>query len=308
MAFCGQFVLVFAVFLCCICFQNGVSSEDYYHLATINFGHLKSSHPYIRGKAEAQLLHAMENIGFMIVTNHNIPHDVMDEMWHETKSFFNSSNENKNSVPMTEEYMYGYSATEILSRSETESGHGYETDNKETFQAWIGAPNTGRDKNVRWPEYPLNLNTSWIKYYRECEKLAASLLSSMANVLELPFDFFEDKIDDHMAALRALNYPVLELGDRHNNEERSLRCSPHSDYGALTLLRQDGVGGLQVEGKNGEWLDVISDHYDFIVNLGDLMARWTNDRFKSTRHRVVNPKESTKVELYNIWFHSHKVN
>ena len=280
-------VLLFPWFGYC----NEQYNVDYYDLATINYGHLKSSHPYIREKAEQQLLHAMENIGFIVLTNHGINHNIMDRMWNDTLLFFDSSFENKNSTPMTPEYMYGYSATEILSRSETDdkSGHGYENDNKETFQAWIGAPNTGRDKLVKWPKYPKNLSNSWTNYYRECENLASNLLSSMANVLDLPKNWFEDKIYDHMSALRALNYPT-QSNNNNINEISSLRCSPHSDYGTLTLLRQDGVGGLQVEGKNGEWLDIISDYYDFIVNLGDLMERWTNKKFKSTRHRVVNPK------------------
>eukprot|EP00483_Globobulimina_turgida_P006242 UN06252 len=76
----------------------------------------------------------------------------------------------------------------------------------------------------------------------------------------------------------------------------SWRCSSHSDYGTFTLLRQDGVGGLQVEVSTAEWMDVSSDEYDFIVNLGNTMKQWTNDRFKSTRHRVVVPRNEYEAQ------------
>lgn len=133
------------------------------------------------------------------------------------------------------------------------------------------------------------MKEAWIAYYRECEKIASQLLKSFATILELDSPlYFEQFIDDHMSAMRALNYP-----QQIDNEppEGSLRCSPHSDYGTFTLLRQDGVGGLQLDQNGNEsWVDVISDHYDFIVNLGNTMKLWTNDKFKSTRHRVVNPR------------------
>jgi len=184
---------------------------------------------------------------------------------------------------MNKDYKYGYSADEILSRSETKDGYGLSFDQKETFQAWIGGPFANREKNVLWPPKPISLKPAWTNYYRECEKLVAGILQSVAHLLQLPDHWFDDKINDHMSALRALNYPQQNKPPPAN----SIRCSPHSDYGTFTLLRQDDIGGLQVD-KNGTWKDVTSDHYDFVVNVGDLMQRWTNDRFKSTRHRVVN--------------------
>ena len=77
-------------------------------------------------------------------------------------------------------------------------------------------------------------------------------------------------------------------------------------YGALTLLIQDHVGGLQIDLGNNTWIDIISDHYDFVVNLGDLMKIWTNNRFKSTRHRVINPrnkKESQRRQSIAFFYH-----
>lgn len=135
----------------------------------------------------------------------------------------------------------------------------------------------------------------WELYYYECEKLVSGLLDSIAHILGIDESFFQNKSDNHTSALRAANYYILNEDNSWNNENNintRVRCSEHSDWGTLTLLRQDNVGGLQIESSdidnyNCGWNDVISDFYDFIVNIGDLMQRWTNDRFKSTRHRVV---------------------
>jgi isopenicillin N synthase-like dioxygenase len=256
-----------------------------YPMATINLGHLRSNHPWIRRKEESHLRQALQEIGFLVLTNHGMPRAVMDEAWNATRAFFESPVENKESVPMTEEYMYGYSADEILSRSEDGGeGYGLGADQKETFQAWIGAHGTGRDATVQWPAHPANMRDAWTAYYRECEKIHSDILRSAAKVLGVEADFFVDKIDDHMSALRALNYPLQSTPPPPG----SLRCSPHSDYGTFTLLRQDSVGGLQVETQDGSWMNVISDENDFVVNIGDLLSRWTNKKWPSTRHRVVN--------------------
>merc|ERR1712228_454992 len=126
---------------------------------------------------------------------------------------------------------------------------------------------------------------SWTRYYRQSELLIDGLLQSIASVLDLPDDFFEQYNDDHMSVLRATNYPKIEADD----SSMDYRCSPHTDWTLLTLLRADIIGGLQVENRTShKWIDVVTDFYDFVVNIGDLMERWTNDRFKSTRHRVVD--------------------
>ena len=91
---------------------------DFFELGTINYGHLVSSQPWIRQQEEMKMLYAMEEVGFMVLTNHGIPKHVMDETWNRTRDFFDSPLENKEAVQMTKDYIYGYSADEILSKSE----------------------------------------------------------------------------------------------------------------------------------------------------------------------------------------------
>ena len=284
--------LSFAIFVLLAFCVSIVTSFDF-SLSIINYGHLKSNVPSIKTQEELKLKHAMESIGFFIITNHGINHEIMDKAWNDSIEFFDTNQSNKDSVPMSKEYIYGYQNKEILGRSEAQSAESNNNeypqslDEKETFNVWIGAPNTTRHKDVLWPIYPTNMNVSWTQYYRELEILINGLLQSIATVLNLKSDFFEQYNDDHLTALRATNYPEIER--KGNEQETIYRCSSHTDWTLLTLLRQDIVGGLQVENKtSNQWVHVITDFYDFVVNIGDLMQRWTNNKFKSTRHRVVD--------------------
>ena len=152
------------------------------------------------------------------------------------------------------------------------------------------------------------MKKSWELYYYKCEMIINGLLDSIAHILNLNESFFHLKTNNHSSALRATNYFILNENNYDTHDINIIRCSEHSDWGTLTLLRQDHIGGLQIEiidhNNNKIWIDVISDFYDFVVNVGDLMQRWTNDRFKSTRHRVVtninninNINKNTTIDL-----------
>ena len=116
--------------------------------------------------------------------------------------------------------------------------------------------------------------------------LASNILQLFALSLDLPRDFFESYIQEHQSACRMLNYPHIDTPK--DPDQVLIRASAHSDYGILTILKQDGVGGLQVESPiTRRWVDIIPTPGAFIVNIGDLLMRWTNDYFKSTVHRVI---------------------
>ena len=137
-----------------------------------------------------------------------------------------------------------------------------------------------------WPTRPAPLRAVYTTYFRVMSDLARTLMRLFALALDQPETFFDDKIDKHISRLRVRNYPAPQEPPRPGQ----LRAGAHSDYGSLTILKtEDKPGGLQVCNKAGEWVDVPIVPDCFIVNLGDLMARWTNDTWVSTLHRVVNP-------------------
>ena len=123
-------------------------------------------------------------------------------------------------------------------------------------------------------------------------------MDSITNILDLGEHFWDNKINDHLGTVRVLHYPGL----KERLHDNVFRCSDHSDWGVFSLLRQDNTGGLQIKLNNNKWFNVENDFYDFVVNIGDLMMMWTNDRFKSTRHRVIDYNydiNGNKIYVYN---------
>ena len=137
-----------------------------------------------------------------------------------------------------------------------------------------------------WPADLPVLRESWLDYYACMEQLAARLRSLFAVALGLAPDFFEAHFGQHLSSLRVLNYPDQSAAP----EVGQLRAGAHTDYGFLTILKsEDAPGGLQLLNMAGEWVDVPALPGAFVVNIGDALMRWTNDRWISTLHRVVNP-------------------
>lgn len=131
------------------------------------------------------------------------------------------------------------------------------------------------------------LKRSLSAYFGEMLALAERLMRLFAVGLGLPVDFFADKIDRTTSAMRALNYPEQSIGPVLGQ----LRAGAHTDYGTFTVLRQDGAaGGLEVRDPHADrWVPIPSVTGALVINVGDMLARWTNDRWRSTLHRVVNP-------------------
>ena len=144
-----------------------------------------------------------------------------------------------------------------------------------------------------WPTLP-DFRETLIAYYDACAALGARLHRAFAFDLGLEPDFFADKFDRPMATLRLLHYPAPPAGSAPKTG-----AGAHTDYGNLTLLATDDVGGLEVRARDGEWVEAPVVPGAFIVNIGDCLMRWTNDIYVSTPHRVVN---RSARERYSIAF------
>jgi isopenicillin N synthase-like dioxygenase len=155
-----------------------------------------------------------------------------------------------------------------------------------------------------WPERLADARPVFTRYYREMGRLAQTLMRIFALDFDLDEHFFDDKIDRHISRLRLRNYPAQMTPPLPGQ----LRAGAHSDYGSLTILATENKpGGLQVCNAAGDWVDVPAIPGCFIVNLGDLMARWTNDAWVSTLHRVSNPPAelaATSRRQSLVFFHN----
>ena len=243
----------------------------------------------------ADIRAACEEVGFFLITGHGVPAETIEACATAARDFFDLPLDRRMAVAMPYKgYPYGYAPmlSEALSQS---LGEESPADLKESFSV---GPLVRPDKPMApeeeafvyaetpWPTEPAEFRDACEAYYRALDGLAVALMRIFARALDLPTDFFADKIDHPISALRMINYPDQPSPP----EPGQLRAGAHSDYGSLTILLQDDApGGLQVRGLDGAWHDVPAVPGTFVVNIGDLMARWTNDRWRSTLHRVVNP-------------------
>jgi isopenicillin N synthase-like dioxygenase len=233
--------------------------------------------------------------GFLAIADHGVPEAVIADAWSKATGLFDQPVEVKQAAKAPYAgYPYGYLGpnSEALAAS-----RGVETppDLKESFNGGpLDVPPGMTDREALafcyaptiWPAAPDGFREAWEAYYRAMEDLAARIMRLFAAALTLPEDYFDPMIDHPVSALRALNYPAQTVPPKPGQ----MRAGAHSDYGSLTiLLPQEGSRGLQIQRADGSWVDVPPIPGAFIINIGDLMQRWTNDKWVSTVHRVANP-------------------
>ena len=249
---------------------------------------------------------ACEDTGFLLVSGHGIPASLVDEMRHVSTAFFDLPLDDKLRYRMPPDRYRGYIAfgNEALAYSLDEKTP---PDLKESFSIGpVDAPDDAYHRAARpanffapnmWPDGLPEFRETWTVYYRHMEDLAATLMRIFAVALGIDEHYFDDKIDRHITNFSVLHYPSQHEAPLPGQ----LRAGAHTDYGSLTIVKPDGAeGGLQVLGRDGHWLDVPHVPDAFVVNLGDLMAEWTNDRWVSTLHRVVNPSRSAGTAARRI--------
>lgn len=243
----------------------------------------------------AELDDVCRTVGFFQIVGHGVDAATIKEAWDAIRSFFDLPLADRMSVARAlDEYPYGYIpiAAETLSRS---MGIDTAPDLKEVFNIGpVDAPAAIADPAKAlvyspnlWPAALPELRLAWERYYRALLALGDRLMALMSAALGLSPDYFRPMIDESPSALRGLNYPHQDTIPRIGQ----IRAGAHTDYGMLTILLQDDApGGLEVlSPSTSAWVPVPSVHGAFVINVGDLLARWTNDRWRSTLHRVVNP-------------------
>ena len=244
--------------------------------------------------------------GFLLLSGHGVPPDVIAEQWRAVSSFFSQSQELKTEVSAPYPgYPYGWIGPnkEALAASK---GIKTPPDLKESFNGGpLFIPLGISDKQAYefcyqptlFPEVE-GFKEAWISYYREMEKLAKEIMEVFALALGLDSDYFNEFINHPISALRALNYPPIKNVKKLDQQ----RAGAHTDYGSLTiLLPEPSSVGLQIF-RSGKWINVPPTDDCFIINIGDLMELWTSNRWVSTLHRVIaQPNQPGRLSL--AFFH-----
>lgn len=251
-----------------------------------------------RRKVADEFDHAARTSGFLTVTGHDVAPALLAEMLDVTAAFFDLPIEDKMAYYLEDRSAnrgYAPEGSEALAYSLGESD--LPTDLFEAFNA--GLELTDADladpyfaarrhdlfaQNV-WPSDAFR--STWLAYREAVDRVANEIVAVAALALGMPADHFEPFLDRGPTVIRANNYQ--RRADAPDPVAGQMRMGAHTDYGSVTVLLADPVPGLQICDDAGTWHDVTPDEGAFIVNLGDLLAEWSNDRWRSTLHRVVPP-------------------
>jgi len=267
--------------------------------------------PGARERAARAIDQACRDIGFLIIDGHGVDPAVTAAAFEAAFGFFDAPDAVKLSAVPPDGRVRGYTPMhrQALARSLEQDTP---PDLFERFR--MGAFDLPDDDYHRqrvagwfapnvWPTARPDLRVALERYYRAMEDLAADLMRLFALALHLPEAYFQDKIDRHISSLCVNHYPA-PCGPPLPEQ---WRAGAHTDYGSLTIVAPTVAPGcLQVRRRDGAWLEVQPQPGQFIVNIGDLMAQWTNDRWVSTLHRVGNPppgSEASSRRLSLVFFH-----
>lgn len=235
-------------------------------------------------------------VGFFYVANHGVARPVVDDAFAAARDFFRAPAAVKESVRVNALHR-GW----LKPGGATMDGAA-RPDLKESFIFGLDLPANDADVAAgtplmgpnQWPAGVPALRPALSAYYDAILACGRRLMQGFAAALHLPPDHFQAAFRKPLARGTAIWYPPQPPGDADQ-----FGVAPHTDYGCITILAQDATGGLQVKNRAGDWIAAPPIADTFVINIGDLMARWTNDYFASTVHRAIN---RSGRERYSIPF------
>lgn len=244
---------------------------------------------------------AYEDVGFVAVKNHGISADLTADLYKYVQQFFSLPSEKKKNYEKPE--LAGQRGYTSFGKEHAKGSDA--PDLKEFFQYG----QIVSDNHILKPEYPDNVkvedikgfNDTFFRAYRAFEKSGKSLLQAIALYLHLNENYFDDSVEEGNSIVRAIHYPPIT-----SEPASAIRAEQHEDINLITLLVGASADGLQILTKQNEWVGVTSLPDQIVVNVGDMLQRLTNNKLKSTTHRVINPpRELWHTSRFSIPFFLH---
>ena len=240
-----------------------------------------------------QLHAASQNLGFIYVRGHGIPESLIERARQTAYAFFDSEDAAKSQVSVSPQHRgwLGHGGAKMQDDAKA--------DLKESFIWGLEDANgeTPEDHPLRganqWPGFLPELQNCSMEYFRAAHEVAHHLMRGFALGLGKEDDFFLKTADRPLSRASYVYYPAQP----ESAGQDQFGVGPHTDFGVLTVLCQDSVGGLQVQDINGDWIEAPPIEGTLIVNVADLLARWTGGAYKSTPHRVVNSSGRKRLSL-----------
>jgi isopenicillin N synthase-like dioxygenase len=270
-------------------------------IPVVDLSDFTSGDPKLKESFVQQLGKAYEDVGFVAVKNHGIPADLIADLYKYVQQFFSLPSDKKRAYEIPE--LAGQRGYTSFGKEHAKGSEA--PDLKEFFQYGQTVP----ENHPLKPEYPDNVsvaevegfNETLFKAYRAFEKSGKSLLQAIALYLGLDENYFDDFVEEGNSIVRAIHYPPITV-----EPKSAIRAEQHEDINLITLLVGASAGGLEILTKQNEWIGVTSLPDQIVVNVGDMLQRLTNNKLKSTTHRVVNPpRELWHTSRFSIPFFLH---
>ncbi|VEP11493.1 2OG-Fe(II) oxygenase [Hyella patelloides LEGE 07179] len=272
-------------------------------IPVIDFAPFREGDTVARSALAAEIYRACHEIGFMYLKHPGIDSDLIARTMMHSRAFFNLPLTEKNKLAWSDEPSNrGYVGVGRERLDESKPG-----DLKEAYNIGFESGSTQLKNQPslscnRWLEGDDRFRDTMLDFFSACNETAKVICEALAIAINLPEAFFVNNHNQQDNTLRLLHYPPI----KQTPESGQLRAGEHSDYGSFTLLFQDAVGGLEVRNTRGEWIEAPFIPETVLVNTGDLMERWTNHVFCSTKHRVRIPQDQrAKQSRYAIAFFCH---
>src|SRR6056297_523362 len=271
------------------------------NIPSVDLADFLSDDPKRKQKFVNEIGKAYEEIGFVALKNHFLSDDLVEELYKEVKSFFNLPVEVKQKYEI--EGLAGQRG--YISFGKKHAKGKKEGDRKEF---WHFGQEPSKDANLT-EEYPENVdveelqdfNHTGMEAYRMLEKTGIYVLRALALYIGLEEHYFDHWASNGNSILRPIHYPPIT-----EEPKGGVRAGAHGDINLITLLMGASTGGLQVLRKDGEWIDAVPQEDELVINVGDMLERHTNNKLRSTIHRVINPpKEQWSKPRYSIPFFMH---
>ena len=266
-----------------------------------------------RGSVAAALDRACRETGFFAIVGHGVDEALMARTRRMAADFFALPDEEKFRVERPpQKVSRGYNRFKDRSLSyslgieappDLQEAFAFGPDEYAATEWKEGDPRSAMLAPNRWPARPEGFRETMIAYDRAMRALGDRMLDIVALALGVDRRYFDDKFDHQSSVARLIRYPA----QKEAPQAGQIRAGAHTDYGMLTFLRGDPVpGGTEVRMRDGSWLEVVTPPGGFVCNIADALARWTNDRWVSTLHRVGNPPpgadNADRISL--VYFHS----
>jgi isopenicillin N synthase-like dioxygenase len=259
----------------------------------IDLSEMRSTESSRRSRLAAQIWDASKDIGFFSVINHGVPQALIDGAFAQIRALFDLRHEEKvkmsnmHSTSMRGYFGIGDETPEHLAAGDLKEGFDLASELSEDD---LDVLNDSKLYGLnQWPMGLPEFRSTILQYHDQLHALSIELLSLYARAMGKPEWYFQSLFRKPLAQLRLLRYPPQNIFP----SGLAVGCGEHTDYGAISLLSQDAPG-LEVQSKSGEWVEVDVIPGAFVINIGDLMARWSNDLLKANLHRVINRRNSLR--------------